>query len=243
MKRRGLTTAPQIAVADGALGFWKALGEVWPTTREQRCWVHKTANILNKMPKSLHTKAKRALQEIWMAETKKDAVTALEAFVETYQVKYKRATDCLTKDRDALLAFYDFPAEHWKHLRTTDEIDKPFSAGSLAQVGTSRALERARQPFCPSKARWPRGLLGCGFVNADSRRRRWPQASVYKAASQQRQSAVALGGLPCSKATTAGIAQCPVRDAFGMRCGIVILHGRPRGEEQGWRMKALPRSL
>ena len=83
LKRRGLTTAPQIAVADGALGFWKALGEVWPTTREQRCWVHKTANILNKMPKSLHTKAKRALQEIWMAETKKDAVAALEAVVET----------------------------------------------------------------------------------------------------------------------------------------------------------------
>jgi hypothetical protein len=106
LKRRGLTTVPQIAVAKpalakagGALGFWKALGEVWPTTREQRCWVHKTANILNKMPKSLHTKAKRSLQEIWMAETKKDAVKALEApvqargrlFVETYQVKYKRA--------------------------------------------------------------------------------------------------------------------------------------------------------
>src|SRR5271165_1051555 len=96
-RRSGLTTAPQIAVADGALGFWKALGEVWPTTREQRCWVHKTANILNKMPKSLHTKAKHALQEIWMAETKKDAVKALEApvqargrlFVETYQIKYE----------------------------------------------------------------------------------------------------------------------------------------------------------
>src|ERR1700720_863880 len=109
LKRRGLTTAPQIAVATpalakagGALGFWKALGEVWPTTREQRCWVHKTANILNKMPKSLHTKAKRALQEIWMAETKKDAVMALEAFVETYQVKYKRAADCLTKALEAL---------------------------------------------------------------------------------------------------------------------------------------------
>jgi putative transposase len=106
LKRRGLTTAPQIAVADGALGFWKALGEVWPTTREQRCWVHKTANILNKMPKSLHTKAKRALQEIWMAETKKDAVKAFKAFVETYHVKYERAADCLTKDRDALLAFW-----------------------------------------------------------------------------------------------------------------------------------------
>jgi transposase-like protein len=134
LKRRGLTTAPQIAVAQpalakagGALGFWKALGEVWPATREQRCWVHKTANILNKMPKSLHTKAKRALQEIWMAETKKDAVKALEAFVETYQVKYKRATDCLTKDRDALLAFYDFPAEHWKHLRTTNPIESTFA--------------------------------------------------------------------------------------------------------------------
>src|SRR3954451_3294956 len=127
LKRRGLTTAPQIAVADGALGFWKALGEVWPTTREQRCWVHKTANILNKMPKSLHTKAKRALQEIWMAETKKDAVTALEAFVETYQVKYQRATNCLIKDRDTLLAFYDFPAEHWKHLRTTNPIESTFA--------------------------------------------------------------------------------------------------------------------
>jgi transposase-like protein len=127
LKRRGLTMAPQIAVADGALGFWKALGEVWPTTREQRCWVHKTANILNKMPKSLHSKAKRALQEIWMAETKKDALSAFDAFVETYQVKYERAVDCLTKDRDALLAFYDFPAEHWKHLRTTNPIESTFA--------------------------------------------------------------------------------------------------------------------
>ena len=127
LKRRGLTTAPEIAVADGALGFWKALGEVWPTTREQRCWVHKTANILNKMPRNLHTRAKRALQEIWMAETKRDAVMALEAFVQTYQVKYERAARCLIKDRDALLAFYDFPAEHWKHLRTTNPIESTFA--------------------------------------------------------------------------------------------------------------------
>ena len=89
--------------------------------------MHKTANILNKMPKSLHSKAKRALQEIWMAETKKDAVAALEAFVETYQIKYERAADCLTKDRDALLAFYDFLAEHWKHLRTTNPIESTFA--------------------------------------------------------------------------------------------------------------------
>src|SRR5262245_14429627 len=89
--------------------------------------MHKTANILNKLPKSLHTKAKRTLQEIWMAETKNDAATALAAFVETYQVKYKKAADCLTEDRDALLAFYDFPAEHWKHLRTTNPIESTFA--------------------------------------------------------------------------------------------------------------------
>jgi putative transposase len=127
LKRRGLTTEPEIAVADGALGFWKALGEVWPTAREQRCWVHKTANILNKLPKSLHTKAERALQEIWMAETKNDAIAAFDAFVETYEVKYDKAAGCLIKDRDTLLAFYDFPAEHWKHLRTTNPIESTFA--------------------------------------------------------------------------------------------------------------------
>ena len=127
LRRRGLSTAPELAVADGALGFWKALGEVWPTTRDQRCWVHKTANVLNKLPKSLHSKAKRVLQEIWMAETKKDAVVAFEAFAETYEVKYEKAVDCLTKDRDALLAFYDFPAEHWKHLRTTNPTESTFA--------------------------------------------------------------------------------------------------------------------
>lgn len=127
LRRRGLSTAPELAVADGALGFCKALGEVWPTTREQRCWVHKTANVLNKLPKSLHSKAKRALQEIWMAETKTDAVTAFDAFAETYGVKYDKAVECLTKDRGALLAFYDFPAEHWKHLRTTNPIESTFA--------------------------------------------------------------------------------------------------------------------
>ena len=122
LKRRGLAIAPELAVADGALGFWKALGEVWPKTREQRCWVHKTANVLNRLPKSQHTKAKRALQEIWMAETKTDADVAFDAFIESYEVKYDKAAECLEKDREALLAFYDFPAEHWKHLRTTNPI-------------------------------------------------------------------------------------------------------------------------
>jgi putative transposase len=127
LKRRGLAAAPELAVADGALGFWKALGEVWPTTREQRCWVHKTANILNKLPKNLHSKAKRALQDIWMAETKKDAVTALDAFAESYGTKYDKAVDCLLKDCNTLLTFYDFPAEHWKHLRTTNPIESTFA--------------------------------------------------------------------------------------------------------------------
>jgi putative transposase len=127
LKRRGLSIGPELAVADGALGFWQALEEVWPHTRGQRCWVHKTANILNKLPKSQQSKAKRALQEIWMGETKKDALLAFDAFIETWGVKYDRAVECLIKDRDALLAFYDFPAEHWKHLRTTNVIESSFA--------------------------------------------------------------------------------------------------------------------
>jgi putative transposase len=127
LKRRGLSIGPELAVADGALGFWQALEEVWPQTRGQRCWVHKTANVLNKLPKSQQPKAKRALQEIWMAETKKDALAAFHAFVETWGVKYDKAVECLIKDRDALLAFYDFPAEHWKHLRTTNVIESSFA--------------------------------------------------------------------------------------------------------------------
>jgi putative transposase len=127
LKRRGLTIAPELAVADGALGFWQAIEEVWPQTRGQRCWVHKTANVLNKLPKSLQSKAKRALQEIWMAETKKDALIAFDAFVETWGGKYDKAVQCLIKDRDALLSFYDFPAEHWKHLRTTNVIESSFA--------------------------------------------------------------------------------------------------------------------
>ena len=127
LKRRGLSSGPQLAVGDGALGFWKALDEVWPTTRAQRCWVHKTANVLNKLPNSLHAKAKHALHDIWMAETRKDAEAALDAFIETYGRKYEKAAECVAKDRDALLAFYDFPAEHWKHLRTTNPIESAFA--------------------------------------------------------------------------------------------------------------------
>src|SRR3954462_13553956 len=139
LRRRGLSIGPELAVADGALGFWQALEEVWPKTRSQRCWVHKTINVLNKLPKSLHAKATRALQDIWMAETKKDALVAFEAFVETYGVKYDKAVACLVEDREALLAFYDFPAEHWKHLRTTNPIESVFATGGHRTVPTQGA--------------------------------------------------------------------------------------------------------
>jgi transposase-like protein len=127
LKRRGLQVPPELAIADGGLSFSKAAGEIWPKTREQRCWVHKTANVLAKLPKSQQPKAKRALQEIWMAETKIAAAFAFDAFVQDYQLKYTKAAECLAKDRDALLVFYDFPAEHWKHLRTTNPIESTFA--------------------------------------------------------------------------------------------------------------------
>jgi transposase-like protein len=127
LKNRGLAIAPKLAIADGALAFWKAVGEVWPAMREQRCWVHKTANVLSKLPKSQQPKAKRALQEIWMAETRRDAETAFDAFMAAYRLKYEKAAACLAKDREALLAFYDFPAEHWKHLRTSNPIESTFA--------------------------------------------------------------------------------------------------------------------
>lgn len=131
VKRRGLTDAPKLAVGDGALGFWKALHEVYPSTKWQRCWVHKTANVLNKMPKSQQPKAKQRLHEIYLAETFKEAGEAFDFFVETYQVKYPKAVECLTKDRDVLLTFYDFPAEHWAHLRTTNPIESTFATVRL----------------------------------------------------------------------------------------------------------------
>jgi len=127
LKDRGLKTPPKLAVGDGALGFWAALSEVSGTTRQQRCWVHKTANVLNKLPKSLQAKAKSDLKDIWMAETRVNAEAAFDLFIEKYGVKYEKAIQCLAKDRDALLAFYDFPAEHWKHLRTTNPIESSFA--------------------------------------------------------------------------------------------------------------------
>lgn len=142
LKRRGVAVPPELAVGDGALGFWKALREVYGETREQRCWVHKTANILNKMPKSLQSKAKGLLQDIWMAETRADAEAAFDFFVEAYGAKYDKATDCLVKDRDRLLTFYDFPAEHWKHIRSTNPIESTFATVRLRTTKTKGCLSR-----------------------------------------------------------------------------------------------------
>jgi transposase-like protein len=127
LKGRGLTIPPKLAVGDGALGFWAAVREIYPETRPQRCWVHKTANVLNYLPKSVQPKAKAALHEIWMAETKAQALVAFGQFVTTFEAKYPKAVECLVKDREALLAFYDFPAEHWIHIRTTNPIESTFA--------------------------------------------------------------------------------------------------------------------
>ena len=143
LKRRGLQVAPELAAGDGALGFWKALREIHATTREQRCWMHKTGNVLNKLPKSLQPKAKGHIQEIWMAETKEAAEKAFDFFLDAYGAKYDKATACLAKDREVLLTFYDFPAEHWKHLRTTNPIESTFATVRLRTVKTKGCLSRA----------------------------------------------------------------------------------------------------
>jgi len=130
-KSRGLTVPPKLAVGDGALGFWTALDEVFPTTKRQRCWVHKTKNILDKMPTSIQDKAKSMIHDMYMAPTKEDAEKAYRLFVETFEAKYPKAVECLTKDEDDLFSFYSFPAQHWKHIRTTNPIESTFATVRL----------------------------------------------------------------------------------------------------------------
>jgi putative transposase len=142
LRARGLAIAPQLATGDGALGFWKALEEVFPTTRHQRCWVHKTVNVLDKMPKSVQPTAKQDLREIWQAPDRATAETAITIFAEKYGAKYEKAVSCLTKDRDALLTFYDFPAEHWDHLRTSNPIESVFATVRHRTVRTKGALSQ-----------------------------------------------------------------------------------------------------
>jgi transposase-like protein len=142
IQARGLTIAPELAVADGALGFWKALEEVFPSTRHQRCWVHKTANVLNKVAKTVQPAIKQDVREIWMAPDRAAAQAAMDAFVKKYASKYAKAVECLSKDRDALLAFYDFPAEHWDHVRTSNPIESVFATVRHRTCRTKGALSQ-----------------------------------------------------------------------------------------------------
>ena len=160
LKKRGLEVDPNLAVGDGALGFWKALPQVFGTTRTQRCWVHKTVNILDKLPKGLQAKGKEGLHEIWMAESRVDAEQALDLFLSTYETKYPKATECLAKDRDTLLTFYDFPAEHWQHIRTTNPIESTFATVRLRTSKTRGCVPRA-------------GMLAMTFKLTKTAEQRW----------------------------------------------------------------------
>jgi len=167
LQRRGLKEPPSIAVADGALGFWAALRKVWSSTREQRCWVHKTANVLNKFPKSMQDKAKSRLHDIWQADTRTHANEAFDAFIEDFAAKYPRAVDCLEKDRDQLLLFYDFPAEHWPHLRTSNPIESTFATVRLRHRRTKGSGSRAAS-------------LAMVFKLARSAENRWRRLNSYQ---------------------------------------------------------------
>ena len=164
---RGLTMEPKLATGDGALGFWKALAKVYGNTRQQRCWVHKTGNVLNCLPKVSQPRAKQALQQIWMAETREDAYRAFDEFIATYQLKFPKATACLAKDREALLAFYDFPAEHWPHLRTTNPIESTFATVTLRTAKTRGCLSRQT-------------MLTMVFKLCRSAERRWCRLQGYR---------------------------------------------------------------
>ena len=165
--QQGLTSAPQLAIGDGALGFWKALAQVYPATRHQRCWVHKTANVLNKLPKRSQPKAKSALQAIWMAASRDEAEQAFEAFVAAYSAKYPKAVETLQKDRDELLAFYDFPAEHWQSIRTTNPIESTFATVRLRTAKTRGCVTRNT-------------ILSLAFKLGQSAQQRWRRLRGYR---------------------------------------------------------------
>jgi transposase-like protein len=167
LKRRGLEIPPRLAVGDGALGFWAALEEIYPQTRAQRCWKHKTVNVLNYLPRAVQPKAKAALHEIWMAETRADASRAFDQFVAAYRAKYPKAVECLTKDRAELLAFYDFPAEHWIHLRTTNPIESTFATVRHRTDRTKGCLTRA-------------GMLGMIYKLGMSAERSWKRLRGFQ---------------------------------------------------------------
>ena len=166
LKQRGLKIDPKLAIGDGALGFWKALPQVFGTTQAQRCWVHKTANVLNKLPKHIQAKAKNELQQIWMAETREDAHHAFAMFVQSYQPKYPKAAECLAKDHESLLSFYDFPAEHWHHIRTSNPTGWP---RAIESTFASVRLRTAKTRGCGSRT----SILSMVFKLTMSAEQRW----------------------------------------------------------------------
>jgi len=170
VQARGLAIEPKLAIGDGALGFWKAVRQVWSATAEQRCWVHKTANVLDKLPKSVQPKAKEMLHEIYLAPSRAEAEKAFDLFLRTYEAKYPKATDCLGKDRQELLAFYDFPAEHWLHVRTTNVIESVFATVRLRTEktkgsGTRVACLTMVFKLMQSASRHWRGLNASGLLS------------------------------------------------------------------------------
>jgi putative transposase len=142
VKAQGLNHPPKLAVGDGALGFWKALRKTYPKTRHQRCWVHKTANVLNKLPKKIQAKVKQALHEMWMAPTREDAYKAFDVALATFSGKYQKAMECLEKYKEEMLAFYDFPATHWQHIRTSNPVESTFATVRLRTAKTRGCVAR-----------------------------------------------------------------------------------------------------
>lgn len=167
LNAQGLTAAPKLAIGDGALGFWNAVAKVWPTTQHQRCWVHKAANILNKVPKSMQPKIKSSLQDIWMAVSKEPTLKAYDLFDKNYGIKYSKATDGLRKDKEEMLAFYDFPAEHWLSIRTTNPIESTFA--------TIR-LRTSKTKSCGSRTT----TLSMVFKLAQSAKKKWYRLRGFK---------------------------------------------------------------
>ena len=169
VEQQGLAKAkaPALAVGDGALGFWKAVSKVWPDTRHQRCWVHKTANVLNKLPKSVQSKVKSDLHDIWQAETREQAYTAFDNTVKRFDAKYPKAMECLSKDKEQMLAFYDFPAEHWQHIRTTNPIESTFATVRLRTAKTRGCVSRD-------------SILSMVFKLSQSAQRKWRRLRGFK---------------------------------------------------------------
>lgn len=190
LKARGLQSGPLLAAGDGAMGLWAALAEVFPKTRNQRCWFHKTGNVLNALPKSQHGRAKAGLQEIWQAATREEALAAFNRFTDAYSAKYPKATEKLTKDRDQLLAFYDFPAEHWQHLRTTNPIESTFATVRHRTTRTRNCVSRST-------------FLGLAFKLIESAEKSWRRIRAPEKIAPLLEGVPFKDGLPVTDSTPA----------------------------------------